>query len=100
MSDFKLQISKLGFQKTDLESLSNALPTDVWITASEKHLKRQKASFVFTYKNGIWIGTLNVLSDETKEIFILHRVESVDLYGCVASMIIFLCQHKMMESDL
>lgn len=90
------QLQKFGLTKTDLESLSETLPNDIWITASEHNLKKQRAHFIFIkVKEKEWVGSLNVTNSQTSEVYTLHQVKTSALKEAVAEMIVFVYQQKL-----
>lgn len=93
------KLKKLGFKNTDSKSLADYLPTNIWISQNEIHLKRQKAKFVIVKSSAGWAVSVSVTDPKTKEIYILHRVVFPELDESISEMLFFLVENKMLIVD-
>lgn len=100
MPELYNQLRDLGYSKLDLESLVASIPRTIWVTMSEKNIKREEANLVITRKDSKWSVSLTVTNNDNGELYIIHQIIDLSLKNAIARMILFLHESKLMGANI
>lgn len=92
------KLKQIGYEGENSDELFAELPKNIWVTVTDKNMKRKEAFFSLIFKKGKAIFSLSV-QDDGGELFIIHEETDSLPVNAIARMIIFITAHKMAESN-
>jgi len=92
------KLKKLGYEGENSDDLFDELPKKIWVTVTDKNMKRKEAFFALVFKKDKATFSLSV-QDEGGELFILHEETDSLPINAIARMIIFITINKMTEPN-